>query len=283
MSDWIYGSARENRTTTPGRLLSGRYRRPHGYKVKRSRGTKDFYLTFTLQGKGVFHNGQDSCECPQGDITLITPGTPHYYGTPENTIWEFYWCHFVPKEEWVPLLQLPEAIKGIRWARFSGNKESLRLRRAFRSLLHYNEEANAFAEKLAVNALEEILLLISKNSRTGRTELSMDPRVEQVIELISRQFYRPYRVSDLAALVNLSPSRFTHLFKLQTGESVMDMLNKIRLQQGRKLLETTSKSIAEIAEEVGYNHSFYFSRQFAAFYGKPPALFRKYGFSNRDE
>ncbi|NOV04472.1 helix-turn-helix domain-containing protein [Paenibacillus planticolens] len=274
MSEFMCFSAQENRTTIPGKLVSGRYRQPFGYRVKRSKGTKDFYLTMTLHGKGLFHNGHETCECPEGEITLITPGTPHYYGTPENTEWEFFWCHFVPKEDWLPLLQLPEAIKGIRFARFENAKEWQHLAGAFTSLIRYNEESHLFSERLAVNALEEILLLISKNVQ--ETQHPMDPRVENTIKLISQHYKEPFNVPELAAMVNLSPSRFAHLFKIQTGESVMEMLNKIRLRQSKKLLETTSLTIAEIAEEVGFNHPFYFSRQFAAFYGTPPAFFRKH-------
>lgn len=273
MSEFMCVSAKENRTTIPGQLISGRYRQPFGYRVKRSRGTKDFYLTMTLQGNGLFHNGHATCECPERFITLITPGTPHYYGTPENTVWEFNWCHFVPKEEWLPWLQLPEAVKGIRFSRFDNDKDWHRLDDAFRSLIQEGEGKSWLSERLAFNALEKILLLISQNGLASRDP--MDPRVELAVKLISQQFPKPFTVSELAAIVNLSPSRFAHLFKMQTGDSVMEMLNKIRLRQSRRLLETTALTIAEIAEEVGFNHPFYFSRQFAAFYGTPPAVFRK--------
>lgn len=274
MSEFMCFSAQENCTTIPGKLVSGRYRQPFGYRVKRSKGTKDFYLTMTLHGKGLFHNGSQACECPESEVTLITPGTPHYYGTPEHTIWEFNWCHFVPREDWLPLLQLPEMIKGIRSARFDNEQDWLHLAGAFNSLIQYNEESHLFSERLAVNALEEILLLISKN--TFEAQCQMDSRVEETIKLISQHYRMPFNVPELAARVNLSSSRFAHLFKTQTGESVMEMLNKIRLRQSKKLLETTTLSIAEIAEEVGFNHPFYFSRQFAAFYGSPPAVLRKH-------
>ncbi|MDR6549954.1 helix-turn-helix domain-containing protein [Paenibacillus qinlingensis] len=273
MTDFISFSAKENLITIPGKLISGHYRQSYGYQVKRSNGTKDYYLTLTLQGIGLFNNGKETYPCQQNEVTIITPGTPHFYGTPENTLWEFYWCHFVPQKEWLPLLQLPEAIKGIRLARLGDDKELFRLRNAFAQLLQYNEEVNSFAERLAMNALEQILLLLSKSAM--QTEYPLDSRVKLTLALIAEHYNQPYTVSDLAAAVNLSPSRFAHLFKTQTGESVMDMLNKTRLRQARKLIETTSLPMAEVAEEVGFNHPFYFSRQFSAFYGTSPAAFRK--------
>lgn len=273
MTEFMSFSATENLTTIPGKLISGHYRQSFGYKVKRSNGTKDYYLTLTLKGTGLFNNGKETYECQQDEVTLITPGTPHFYGTPEDTLWEFYWCHFVPKEEWLPLLQLPEAIKGIRLARFHCEKELLQLTTAFNSLIQYNEETDHYSERFAINALEKILLLLSKSAL--QTEYPLDSRIACTLVLITQHYNQPYTVAELAAVVNLSPSRFAHLFKTQTGESVMDMLNKIRLRQARKLIETTSLTMAEIAEEVGFNHPFYFSRQFSAFYGTSPALCRK--------
>jgi AraC family transcriptional regulator of arabinose operon len=272
-TEFLSFSATENLTTNPGNLISGHYRQSFGYKVKRSNGTKDYYLTLTLKGTGLFNNGKETCECQQNEVTLITPGTPHLYGTPENTLWEFYWCHFVPKEEWLPLLQLPEAIKGVRFARFHSDKESLQVTSAFYELIQFNEVTDCYSEKFAINALEKILLLLSKN--VMQTEYPLDSRIARTLAQISQHYKQPYTVAELAATANLSSSRFAHLFKNQTGESVMDMLNKIRLRQARKLIETTSLTIAEIAEEVGFNHPFYFSRQFSAFYGTSPAACRK--------
>lgn len=273
MLELQYASSKENLTTIPGKLISGWYRQSFGYRVKRSKGTKDYYLTMTLHGKGSFFNGKEVCECPEGELMLITPGTPHYYGTPAHTTWEFAWCHFVPKEEWFPYLQLPESIKGIRHARVHNQDDLLHMKEAFASLVRYNKDSSPLSERLAVNALEEVLLLISKTNST--TYQSIDFRIDQIIKLLSDQYFQPFTVAELAAKVNLSPSRFAHLFKTETGESVMEMLSKIRLRQAKLLLETTPLTVAEIADEIGYNHPFYFSRQFTSFFGTSPALYRK--------
>ena len=273
MASFLHDTANENLTTVPGILISDRYQRAYGYKVRRSKGTEDFYLTYTFSGKGVFHNGSESQECAEGEITIITPGTPHYYATLENEIWQFYWCHFIPREEWMPLLQLPEPIKGIKWARIDTEVMNLKLSSAFSNLVQYSLETGPFAERLATNALEEVLLLIV-SSRAVKLQ-NIDPRVQETLVLLSTQYYKPFTIAYLASQVNLSPSRFAHLFKQQTGESVMETLIRIRLQHAKKRLELTPLSIAEIAAEVGFNNPFYFTRQFTSFYGCPPAAFRR--------
>ncbi|UUZ96274.1 AraC family ligand binding domain-containing protein [Paenibacillus sp. P25] len=228
---------KENLTTIPGKLISGHYKQSYGYRVKRTHGTKDYYFTLTLSGQGWFYNGEAYCRCSKGDVTVITPGTPHYYATAENSRWEFYWCHFVPREHWSPPLQLPEEIKGIRQVRLGDDGILGRIGAAFASLIEYNAESDAFSERLAVNALEEMLLLLSRS--TARAVRPLDPRIEQAVFLLSQQFKEPLTVPRLAAQLNLSPSRFAHLFKEQTGEAVMEMLIKIRLRHAKRLLDTT--------------------------------------------
>lgn len=273
MVSFLHDTAVENSTTIPGILLSDFYTRSHGYMVKRSKGTQDFYLTYTVSGKGLFHNGKEALECSEGDVTIITPGTPHYYATSERHIWRFYWCHFVPREDWAPLLLLPDGVQGIKWLRIDSAAINSRVSSAFAQLLQYNLESGPFSERLASNALEEVLLLIA-SSHAAEIQ-NIDPRIQEALDLISNRYHQPFTVASLAAQVNLSPSRFAHLFKLQTGESVMDMLIKVRLRHAKKRLEYTSLSIAEIAAEVGFNNPFYFTRQFASFYGCPPAAFRR--------
>lgn len=273
MASFLHNTANENLTTIPGILLSDLYTQPHGYMVKRSKGTQDFYLTYTVSGKGLFHNGKETRECSEGEVTLITPGTPHYYATSEQEKWTFYWCHFVPREEWTPLLLLPEAIQGIKWLRIDSPSVNSRLSSAFANLVQYSLESGPFSERLAANALEEVLLLIA-SSQAAEVK-TIDPRIQEALDLISTQYHQPFTVASLASHVNLSPSRFAHLFKKQTGKSVMEMLINIRLRHAKKKLEHTSLPIAEIASEVGFNNPFYFTRQFAAFFGCPPATFRR--------
>ncbi len=47
------------------------------------------------------------------------------------------------------------------------------------------------------------------------------------------------------------------------------------MARARELLLTTDRSIADIAEEVGYPDQFYFSRQFQAVTGSSPRHFRR--------
>ncbi len=102
----------------------------------------------------------------------------------------------------------------------------------------------------------------------------MDHRVEKVIELMaSAGFDCKLSLSELAHSVGLSPSRLTHLFKVETGLAPRDYFKLLRMQQAKELLETSTLRVKEIAVLIGMDES-HFVRDFQQSYGLSPARYR---------
>ena len=80
----------------------------------------------------------------------------------------------------------------------------------------------------------------------------------------------PQSIAGLAGVAGLSPSRFAHRFKADTGDSPIAYLTKLRLRQAARLLELRGRSVGEAARDVGFDSPFYFSRQFKKQYGVSP-------------
>ena len=102
----------------------------------------------------------------------------------------------------------------------------------------------------------------------------MDWRVRMAIDAMRRDLDRPLGVSDLARRVNLSRSRFTHLFRAHVGCSPARYLREARLDRARQLLEQTSLSIKQVMAQVGVNDPSHFARDFFRRYGASPREFR---------
>lgn len=265
-------------THPPGILISDHYKQPHGYTCYRPEGTKDWLIMYTLSGKGSINNGGNGyLACTPGTLTLVSPGTVHDFYTVEGHEWEKLWAHFIPRMTWMdwlpsgntdgPLFQLIIDDAATRQA----------LERAFQRVLSYRLEANAggnatLRDELTLNALEEIILLVA-SEKHGMKEL--DPRIKEVLDILSEHYAEDHSVQDLANRVCLSPSRLSHLFKEQVGDSIIETLMKYKLKQAEKLLQYTLRPITEIALGVGFNSPDYFSRQFASFYGVSPSRYRK--------
>jgi transcriptional regulator GlxA family with amidase domain len=82
-------------------------------------------------------------------------------------------------------------------------------------------------------------------------------------------------VPELAQAVNLSRSRFAHLFKQETGVSPARYLRDQRLDRARDLLERTFLSVKEVMAQVGFNDPSHFSRDFQRIYGASPRGWRR--------
>lgn len=100
-------------------------------------------------------------------------------------------------------------------------------------------------------------------------------RIERTIRYMTQHLDQPLHASDLAALANISLSHYFALFKRATGCGPIDFLIQLRMKRARQLLETTSLNIKEIADKLGYDDPFYFSRVFKSVNGMAPTEYRK--------
>jgi AraC family transcriptional regulator, arabinose operon regulatory protein len=104
-----------------------------------------------------------------------------------------------------------------------------------------------------------------------------DPRITWIVDYVHREMSRPLSIDALAALVNLSPSRFRALFLAQTGAAPLRYVQRIRLRRARLLVERTFLSVKEVMALVGYNDPSHFARDFRREHGAPPSAFRGHG------
>ena len=79
-----------------------------------------------------------------------------------------------------------------------------------------------------------------------------------------------FGVEDMGQQIGLSRVQLYRKVKAMTGSSVVDLLRKARLAKARRLLETRSMSVSEVAYEVGFSAPSYFTKCFKDEYGMLP-------------
>jgi AraC-like DNA-binding protein len=102
-----------------------------------------------------------------------------------------------------------------------------------------------------------------------------EPRVQTVINFMSANLHRRVPLSELASVVNLSPSHFSHLFKTETGISPGQYLIRLRMEKVRHLLATSFLSIKQIMALVSYSNRKNFVRHFKRYVDLTPSEYRK--------
>jgi AraC family transcriptional regulator, glycine betaine-responsive activator len=101
------------------------------------------------------------------------------------------------------------------------------------------------------------------------------PALLIVLEKMEAAVENPLSRTEMARLAGISPRHLDRLFLTHRGESFLDSYRAIRLAHGRRLLEQSPLSIAEIAYAAGFSSAGHFSRAFKTVYGQTPAAARR--------
>nr|MBA2816998.1 putative oxidoreductase YdgJ [Candidatus Pantoea persica] len=180
---------------------------PLDFFIDRSHGMKGFILNLTIKGKGLVFDGENGFDCLPGDMLLFQPKTAHYYGrAPDSPDGHHCWVYFRPRAYWKDWLQWQDVRKGVGRLRLN---ETLRgeFDRLFASIEQTHNSGRRFAEELAMNLLERLLLRAVED----------DPRIIEACQYVTNHLASEVKIEEVARHVCLSPSRLAHLFREQMG------------------------------------------------------------------
>ena len=99
--------------------------------------------------------------------------------------------------------------------------------------------------------------------------------VSQARAFIETRYGQEIGIEDIASHVGVSSGHLSHVFKQDTGTTVLDYLTDWRLAQARKLLKQARISVKQVAGLVGYRDPNYFSRIFRQRSGMTVSDFRQ--------
>jgi AraC family transcriptional regulator of arabinose operon len=260
-------------------LISGHFREGPGYATWRPRGTQDWLLMFTLSGSGrVGYADGGATVAGPGDAVLLRPGTLHDYGTAHGAAgWELLWAHFLPRPHWPDLLRWPEAAPGLLRLPLGaeGGPDRRRVEESLWAMHGHATGGRLYRTELAMNSLEAALLWCGEANPRAERASRLDPRVRRATELLLGRLAEPVTLDELAAAVGLSASRLSHLFKEQTGRTPGQFVEAERVARAKQLLALTSRTVAAVAAEVGFENPFYFTLRFKKRVGLSPTDYRR--------
>jgi AraC-like DNA-binding protein len=152
------------------------------------------------------------------------------------------------------------------------------------SILHLVEEAASgrvgseamlakLSEALFVDTLRRYVASLPEQ-QMGWLAGTRDLIVGKSLSLMHSRIAHPWTIADLADEVGISRSALVERFTRYLSEPPMTYLTRWRLQLAARSLATTSRGVAEIAADVGYESEAAFNRAFKREFGQPPGRYR---------
>jgi AraC-like DNA-binding protein len=127
---------------------------------------------------------------------------------------------------------------------------------------------------LFVQLLREI---VARRGQAGRgwSQAVRDPAVHRAVALLQADLARPWTLALLAQAAGLSRTTLAEKFRSAMGDTPLAHLRMLRLQKARQLLAEPRRKLDEVAQAVGYQDAFGFSKAFKRAVGVSPGEFRR--------
>jgi len=243
----------------------------------------EYELNLVLNSKGKRIIGDSIQYYENKDLVLTGPNTPHAWAGDEeyknaHVMTLQFHSDFLSDRTLNRRIALPIRdllIKARRGVLFSpetvelmnGRLEKLSNTQGFDSLLEFL----SILYDLSISRNQEIL---ASASYVGHIDPSRSKRIEKVTNYIQESLHNEIRIKEVAEMVNMSETAFSHFFKKQTQRTFTDYLIDIRIGYAARLLMDSEQTISEICFESGFNNVSNFNRTFKKKRGVTPSDFR---------
>ena len=99
--------------------------------------------------------------------------------------------------------------------------------------------------------------------------------LQNLKEAIENDFKSKRTPKEYAVLLNISPNALAKITKKHFNKTLTDLIAERIIIEAKRELYLTSKSIKEVAYELGYDDEYYFSRFFKKNVNIPPQVYRE--------
>lgn len=239
-------------------------------------------ILYLLEGKGYHTIGKTIYETKAGDLLIINAGMPH-----EERVRGKYplrYCVCAVTDLHIKGMKKDQIISKYQNPVIKTGKENIFFDHIFQLLVNETLSSdplkNEICSMLARLLIMKILNYYEKNKdEYFKDQISKEESdneiVLQVQEYLNQNFKEKITLKDAAQRVNISPYYLERIFKKNTGTSFTQYIIDRRLGYAQNLLRDTKRSIAQIAEESGYDNPSYFSQLFKKRFGCNPGAYRK--------
>ena len=100
--------------------------------------------------------------------------------------------------------------------------------------------------------------------------------IQKTISYLQEHLTENVQTDELCSLTNLSRSQLSARFKSETGYTITEYTNTLKIKKAQDLLTSTGKSLLEISTSLGFSSQGYFQNVFRKYTSMTPGDYRKY-------
>ena len=240
------------------------------FETIRPNGRRDYQLLYVANGKASFLLDGRMHTVEKGQMVVYSPYEYQRYSYRLCDNPDIYWLHFTGRDipELFDRLKLSDK-KLLETGTEAGCAYlfdtiilELQLKR-----IGYRELCNSYFIQMLVRA--------SRCVSDGPSAHARTQQVGDAIQLFHTHFREPFCLQEYAEQCHISACWFARIFRREMGISPVQYLTDVRLNKAKELLASSSCTVGEIAEWVGYPNQLYFSRIFRKRVGVPPTEYRR--------
>ena len=240
------------------------------YVTDRKNGRIDYTIIYVLRGKGFCDIDDKRFELTEGSLVLYLPNERQKYGFLQDDNSVILWSHFSGTacdvfNEFV--IKTPTILT------ISDRKQ---FESAFSKMLVAFYKKNEYSEMLCSSYMSVLISLIAQ-SGTDSPKMNLkfyNENIEKVLAEMLIHYNQPIDIKKYAKFCSVGEDHFIRIFKAYTGLPPYNYQLNLRINHAMELLENTSMTISECAEEVGFSDAAYFSRIFKKFTGRTPSYYK---------
>jgi len=241
-------------------------------------------ITYILSGKGQYYVEGTTYNVKAGDLIICNAGVHHHnIVTDEKEPTVEFFVGFTDYH----LKDLPPNTMDIKNNCYLVHTDT-ELRQSLSKLCYAmlaENETNQVGKYFMLKSylIQFLLLIIRQNSEPQPKQegYNFDTHyksyvVNQIVTYLDAHYNEKISLDRIAQNMYLSPVYISKIFKEETGESPINYLIKIRLEKAKDMLTAQNPdSIKKIANDVGYDDAYHFSKLFKKYYGISPLYYRK--------
>lgn len=245
----------------------------HHFNWKKGRVLNEYQVIYITSGKGIFES--DSCrqqEIKAGTIILLFPGERHRYRPLTETGWDEYWVGM--KGPVLDNLLKENFFTREKPCLYIGFQEGML--QLFHLIIEKTKQENPGYQPLiagaALHLMGNIHYLVKQQVNGNKEKEQLMNKARLLFRANISQHYSPEQAAEE---LQVGYSWFRKEFKKYTGLSPFQYYIQLKIEKARELLNDPAVSVKEIAYDLRFDSSFYFSRIFKEKTGFTPTEYRK--------